>query len=573
MKILRYRPAPAFRSLPDELMQLISDRLEHKDLLNFRLVIRRTSEVGLTTLQERCRMLYLDNSRSSLQRFRDICDCPVLAKGILTIIYVARLDAIRWEKPDDEDMVSIYDEADLMGCPHEDADDLMNTYQARKLDQQRILEQGEVEAALMHAADSLHSLESIVWASRPEDIGWDGVDDHFGVANAYNRHRRWQRFGMQSGYPPNDSLSPRDRFANMLVWHGSTREDCDSPASVILAVASHAHRNPGKKLHLSFRRCTLNLLGDAFIAFAKSRRRTYRTALQHISRLTIDLMPPYSWTQDRDVLIRKFCNRWLKFIEKASHMQQLVIRGNEEHSEEAYHLLKRLMTASGDILPHLATLELRSDLVTRYGGRRFADRDWKHMYTTSELMDFIRRHRSGLKALKLQSASGVDPTTFKPTATHLQRLLEMIRSECTVLQSAKIEETFVIEDSFSNNELEKNGLEWERQHIDKSDLGQFAFHYGAKVSEYIIGRHEEGTSVCPDVYESEQDYNNRPAVLWSDLWHADYERRSVEVQAKQWRRYQEEDPGLPDREDVGEQEYLPHIRRKYVFEVSRGGDN
>ena len=129
------------------------------------------------------------------------------------------------------------------------------------------------------------------------------------------------------------------------------------------------------------------------------------------------------------------CAQWQSFFARAIHIAKLSLGG---YSGESLGFVK--MAIEHTAFPKLEELELKvATTLLRYEEERFPG--VQATYSADALAKFLLRHSSTLKAVALNSASGVESGDNKPSAISFASLLETIRCSLTHLESAKIKET------------------------------------------------------------------------------------------------------------------------------------
>ncbi|KXT11113.1 hypothetical protein AC579_646 [Pseudocercospora musae] len=145
--------------LSNELLDMISDRVQDKsDVLRLRLVNRRLSKSATRTMQMRAVDIYLEPHHSSIERFKQICDCPLWASRIknIHVIVHRQIGPTHSEIQNSEEMALAIAHHGPLIC-----EEALHKYVLYRAEYAEIAETDELQKALLYGVESLRNLGGI----------------------------------------------------------------------------------------------------------------------------------------------------------------------------------------------------------------------------------------------------------------------------------------------------------------------------------------------------------------------------------------------------------------------------
>lgn len=466
---------PTLLALAPEVQGLIADSVDDVgDLLNLRLAGAGNEDLSKSILKataNRMTTIYIEHSKSSLERFREVCNSEEHALRIREIKYVA---TIRTASAAEVAQSRRFHDAVVH---HNVADDVVNqvlaTYGMEKDEQAALLERGELCATLCEVVKKLPNLVKISQCGKIEL--WDCERDSEGVwvvqepPRAYNRLRRW--FIPSRANP--SRLSPVEQL--LYIAQYEVQAKTDNLVTVIKAIASAARELPKKSIELAIEGAPLTILDQEF---ENLDQHTIDTALQALTSVSIA-----ACTLPTDDLEGTIIPRWERFLSSATNVKTLAfIPRNTRDITALKAIIERVDFPELEHLRLEGWISYWSSVPVNAVG----------CYSAQALGSFLTRHSHTLKSLQLRCASGIEgPPTYESTISSFIALLDLMKTSLPQLQSAQVLEAHLVFYEDDSAPIWSVGTpyghlppaERDRAREQDSDIGRLARSCGVTVTE------------------------------------------------------------------------------------------
>ncbi|KAK4542153.1 hypothetical protein LTR36_007000 [Oleoguttula mirabilis] len=489
-------------NLPNELLDRIADLVTNvSDLSNLRLAGNaRLSQSALDATAKRMTTVYIEHSKVSLERFREVCRSPAHARQIREVKFIA---TIRTATPADVAQCDWFSKiVKRENVANGAVDAVLATYLGEKAEQAALMAQGEPCATLCEYVKRLPNLSTISLYAQPHVDSYMKNDEHELVvdglpARAYNTLRRWRRYA----HADLKRLSREEGIHDQLLYaaHFGVTADVDSMEPLVRSMAVLAEQSPTPRIKLVISG-PLTVLGSQWAQFAKQNQQLVESALQITT--SVDINAEQRWgilsrmPADFEVDLTTLPH-WDRLLSSATHIRRLTIGGK---SVEVRALLKHVTERT--TFPELEDLALKTG-VTHWRCER---PPWvtyvPFAYSAQALGEFLLRHRT-LKHLLLQYASGKDDPVSEPSATSFAALLNVMKASLPRLQSASVRETHVVFYKADAGPTWSEGTpyghlppaERDRAREQNSEIGQLARSCGIIPDEHPSGLHSAGAEL------------------------------------------------------------------------------
>lgn len=500
--------------LPDELLLKVTDNFPGvRNLLNLRLVCRRLSEVALDAQVKRMNAIYLDPSKSSLQRFRNICHSARHAAGIQEVYYVAQLHKVPCKR-----LVQGHDfrSAAVRYCPKW----LINLVALKfcekdKAESQQLLRSGEVERVVTECVPLLPNIHKISFLGHPMVHHVSESTDRQCV---YNSHRSWNCWGSRAAFEQPKSPSLLEWARKQLRFaaqYESESEDFDSLATIVRPLGSLSDRSLPQGIYIGCAWCPTAVVDKRWTDYASAQASKAEKALRFVSGIILCLEPADGLMSGHmNPIDMPALNHWVSFVGALQWLRQLTLcELNREGSAVSRAIV---VTHTFSLLEHLHITSCGEWNV----GPPFDSAMDPHRYTTGELSRFLVRHARTLQHLKLSHASTIQNPTPGVRIAAFQALIRTVKTGLPNLKSAVITERFHIwledEDGLVLavcEQPEHDCDEHDREVERSSEIGRYARQCGAEVIEdppyHPIAQDEDEDDFGPP----DDDENRRDGLL------------------------------------------------------------
>ncbi|KAK4542154.1 hypothetical protein LTR36_007001 [Oleoguttula mirabilis] len=506
--------APDLPRLPNELLLRIAKDLPTiDDIHTLRLVGNdRISRAGLDAVQQRMSTIFVEQTKESIQRFRDICADEARARHIKEVVYVASLQTLTADELR-RDRYGVWDTYPRDLAVDHLKERVVVLYESRKAEQQTLLKQRALEAALVEMVPRLPALKKFTFAGSPQIYAFMRPPL---TVEAYNVETAWGGITMRRNCEQN-STSQQERTFNM-IWtkarYGGTSTESvfDNPVPVFRALAKLGGNRSPRSIEIDFCEIPRSVLDDAYAVFAASEAQLMESAMAHVTAITLTQheksIPDDQSLEHTDLI---YAARWYGLISKAKRLKSMHFNGGAHH---AYRAVISAVFASQQTWPGLESLWIHVPCYWYIDVENFRHRPTFGFHDGS-LLAFLKRHRTTLRDLRLINATGIDPTLGVQTAVSLRATLDFMKTGLPALQTARITHVF------DANHIESTTPEspvprpdWEaldKKAADETDLDQLARDLGVDrmmsangifafegAAQYARFKYEFGTYVLND---------------------------------------------------------------------------
>ncbi|KAK5125776.1 hypothetical protein LTR85_012052 [Meristemomyces frigidus] len=520
--------APFILRLPNELLDRIADSvIDIPDLLRLRLAGNgRLARSALDSTQRRMTTIYVEHSKKSLARFREVCNSASHARWIKEVKFVASVRELPPKALMGHDAFREVVESEKI--PRDVVSRVLTIYLQEKNEQATVMRRGELCETLCDYAQRLPNLSTLSICALPDSPLRSGEGQWEWPSNrperAYNRLRRWH-----TATHPQEDHEPflcREIAQDQLLYMAqySVPGLCDNLELIARSLARLAEQSTTPRIKLAMSG-PLTMLDAQWEVFANQQQHMLTPALGIVTEIDIRAeprwknrkWPPGQWNTDLTIL-----PRWERLLLGATHIKKLRIDGvSEEASEVLKHVIERTR------FPELEDLALEV-WVTLWKVEDFYSGTVSH--SAEALGRFLHRHQQTLKHLVLRHASGTDFPDYKPSATSFAILLDVMRNSLPKLQSAEVIEALYVFDQADAGPTWSEGTpfghlppaERDRAREQDSDIGQLARRCGITPSEHFIGRGYEADAEMTEHGGGLHGYGELNRVFWYEYHFGPY---------------------------------------------------
>ncbi|KAK4547556.1 hypothetical protein LTR36_000513 [Oleoguttula mirabilis] len=480
-------PKNSLLGLPNELLLRMTHHLPTiKDVLNLRLVCHELSGIAFDAQAKRMRTIYIDLSKSSLQRFSNIRNSPSHAASIREVIYIGAL-----HKLSSEDLKSDFGFSrvvDRYSCDSPLVSTALNLYADVAEEQRELLANGEIDHTLSACLPLLPRFGELTISGRPAVERWHPPRQV--PQEAYDRHQSWRHYGTEPIAERPSNQTPEQSTLDELVWnmHYNTRVTCyDSPIRILKYLGSLNKTACVEDIEIrsDLYQSQGSALGNDDTLATLTSTQPFQQAMQHITGLELSLAGQTDSDHAPFPLARTAL--WAKFFSTMCNVKKLEIWEVRTDPKPIMKAIMQLVT-----FPKLKTLKVCM-FITWWGGPPSRRSERPHHFSTQALAAFICKHGRTLEHLNLFLGSGVDNDTLQPSGDALQALLTSVRASATRLVSATVVENLLPTHPGEGRQRIAGGqhydasvLEDQRADERKSELGLLARTCGVGVSERTL---------------------------------------------------------------------------------------
>ncbi|KAK6395777.1 hypothetical protein LTR65_010797 [Meristemomyces frigidus] len=349
-------PKNSLLGLPNELLLRMTHHLPTiKDVLNLRLVCHELSGIAFDAQAKRMRTIYIDLSKSSLQRFSNIRNSPSHAASIREVIYIGAL-----HKLSSEDLKSDFGFSrvvDRYSCDSPLVSTALNLYADVAEEQRELLANGEIDHTLSACLPLLPRFGELTISGRPAVERWHPPRQV--PQEAYDRHQSWRHYGTEPIAERPSNQTPEQSTLDELVWnmHYNTRVTCyDSPIRILKYLGSLNKTACVEDIEIrsDLYQSQGSALGNDDTLATLTSTQPFQQAMQHITGLELSLAGQTDSDHAPFPLARTAL--WAKFFSTMCNVKKLEIWEVRTDPKPIMKAIMQLVT-----FPKLKTLKPSGD--------------------------------------------------------------------------------------------------------------------------------------------------------------------------------------------------------------------
>ncbi|KAF7195335.1 hypothetical protein HII31_03227 [Pseudocercospora fuligena] len=466
-------------SLSNELLDMISDRVQDKsDVLRLRLVNRRLAKAATRTIQMRAVNIYLEPRYSSIERFKQICNCPVWTGRIYNICVIVPRQSgpTLSEIQNSEQMALAIARHGPLVC-----EEALRRFALYRAEYAEIAETNELQKALLYGVETLRNLDGITWALSPSCEEPPPRRRDVNLIEL-NRDHRWHYYLKPKATSASEAV---EEVWNTLMWD----MHLDVPAidwdKLFAVLLKHADLHPAARLRVNLEPFPANEFGEFMATYADAHSTDMSHALSHIDRvhLSTALVDEAEWlplTSDAASGLRRF-------FRSLTNLKLLNVSGYDH--DHLHSMLAVLFRDESLTFPKLEQLGIWGMLSFIYPEHEALEifRP-SNFHSTPQLISFLHRHGRSLKDLWLCNAIGYDLAAGQPSINALKALLDTIKKECLHLEAVSVCDsmTYMYVLDPLTGQYQQRSLDWEREHGKSTELARLGHELGARVWETVM---------------------------------------------------------------------------------------